>query len=90
MVRVLESSVAFNIKNPEVDRLVREVCSRTGESLTTAIEVALRERLDRLDAVRGQELDDAIAWLQERFRHAPYPSMEAFDAEHYDEMGLPQ
>lgn len=88
MASVLESGMAFSIKNPEVDRLVREVCSRTGESLTTAIEIALRERLDRLDAVRGQELDAAIAWLQERFRDAP--SMEEFDAEHYDEQGLPR
>jgi len=39
--------MAFSIKNEEADELLRELCERTGESLTTAIIVSLRERAHR-------------------------------------------
>ena len=40
------------IKNPEAERAVRELAELTGESLTTAVEVAVRERL----AVKRSEM----------------------------------
>lgn len=43
--------MAISLKDPEADRLAREVADRTGETLTEAITVALHERLARL---RGQ------------------------------------
>ena len=33
------------IKNPEAERAVRELAELTGESLTTAVEIAVKERL---------------------------------------------
>ena len=33
------------IKNPDAERAVRELAGLTGESLTTAVEIAVRERL---------------------------------------------
>ncbi|MFC4443658.1 type II toxin-antitoxin system VapB family antitoxin [Caulobacter henricii] len=33
------------IKNPDAERAVRELAELTGESLTTAVEIAVRERL---------------------------------------------
>jgi antitoxin VapB len=33
------------IKNPEAERAVRELAELTGESLTTAVEIAVRQRL---------------------------------------------
>ena len=39
--------MAFSIKNDEADDLLRELCSITGESLTTAVTVSVRERLQR-------------------------------------------
>jgi antitoxin VapB len=39
--------MALSLKDPEADRLAREVAARTGETLTTAVIVALRERLAR-------------------------------------------
>jgi antitoxin VapB len=39
----------LNIKNPEVDRLARELAERTGESITEVVLTALRERLMRED-----------------------------------------
>lgn len=37
----------LNIKNPETHRLAKELAARRGESLTTAVTVALREQLAR-------------------------------------------
>lgn len=92
MALVLESGMAFSIKNPEVDRLVRAVCGRTGESLTTAIEVALRERLARLDAREAVDREEFLAGIRawQESLAGPITSMAEFDAEHYDEYGLPR
>jgi antitoxin VapB len=40
--------VALNIKDEAADRLARELAAETGESITTAVTVAVRERLERL------------------------------------------
>ena len=40
--------MALNIKDEGADRLVRELASETGETITTAVTVAVRERLERL------------------------------------------
>ena len=42
--------MALNIKDPETDRLARELAQATGESITEATRVAIAERLAR---VRG-------------------------------------
>jgi antitoxin VapB len=39
--------MALSIKNPEADRLARELAAATGETLTEAVLNALRERLTR-------------------------------------------
>ncbi len=39
----------LNIKDPETNDLAHRVAKKTGETLTKAVNVALRERLDRLD-----------------------------------------
>ncbi|MCB9530155.1 MAG: type II toxin-antitoxin system VapB family antitoxin, partial [Myxococcales bacterium] len=39
--------MALSIKNDEADRLARELAALTGESLTEAVVVSLRERLAR-------------------------------------------
>jgi antitoxin VapB len=44
--------MAISLKDPEADRLAREVAARTGETLTAAVIVALRERLARLKGRR--------------------------------------
>lgn len=40
--------MALNIKDESTDRLVRELAAETGESITTAVAIAARERLERL------------------------------------------
>lgn len=37
----------MSIKSDEADRLARELAAETGETLTEAVVIALRERLDR-------------------------------------------
>jgi antitoxin VapB len=41
------SSMGLSIKSDEADRLARELSAETGETLTAAVVIALRERLDR-------------------------------------------
>lgn len=61
--------MALSIKSDEADRLARELAQQTGESLTEAVVVALRERLDRQRrqarpvAVRLDRLVDDVAAL---------------------------
>jgi antitoxin VapB len=44
--------MALSIKMPEVDRLARHLAKTTGETITIAVYVALRERLDRVERRR--------------------------------------
>lgn len=50
--------MAINIKDPHTDRLARELASRTGETLTTAVNTAIAERLER---VRGRRAAPDLA-----------------------------
>lgn len=83
--------MALNIKDPETDRLARELSRVTGESLTTTVAIALRERLERVRGrPRGQDLAaelDAIA-----LRCAALPVLDERPEEEilgYGERGLP-
>jgi antitoxin VapB len=40
--------MALNIKDEAADTLARELAAETGESITTAVTIAVRERLERL------------------------------------------
>jgi len=84
--------MALNIKDPETDSLVRELAQATGETLTQAVEVAVRERLERLRAgrpARGLAAElDAIA-----LRCAALPVLDERPEDEilgYDELGLPR
>src|SRR5260370_36955643 len=60
---VYTSSMALSIKSEEADRLARELASETGETLTEAVERALRERLDREHARHGASMRTRLARL---------------------------
>jgi antitoxin VapB len=51
--------MALSIKTVEADKLARALARLTGESLTAAITIALRERLDRERTRRGEAGDCA-------------------------------
>lgn len=82
--------MAFSIKNPEADRLARQLARKTGENLTDAVTVALRERLQRVSP-RSKKL--AHARIRKIVRQlAAIPDADTRPLEEllgYDEHGLP-
>lgn len=84
--------MAINIKNDEAERLARKVAERTGESLTDAIRISLRERLARIEDSEGR--DERRLRLHEMARSiadqlGPYRSGMTTDDLYDDETGLP-
>ena len=62
--------MALSIKTDEADRLARQLARLTGETMTSAVTVALRERLERERMARapGQDLPAWINAFSERVR----------------------
>jgi antitoxin VapB len=83
--------MSLNIKNEQTHRLVRQLAKLTGESMTAAVDKAVRERLERVRVTKkglaerllkiGREC--APLWKE------PYRSMDHGDLL-YDEKGLPK
>lgn len=61
---IYNSPMALSIKSAEADHLARELAAETGESLTDAVVVALRERLDREHARRMTRMSDRLCRLR--------------------------
>jgi antitoxin VapB len=84
--------MSLNLKNEETNRLAHELAGLTGETLTTAVTVAVRERLERLQQSKRGALSDRLlkigkdcaAHLKE-----PFLSVDHGDLL-YDEKGLPK
>jgi antitoxin VapB len=82
--------MALNIKDPEVDRLARELSTRTGETITEAVLKALRERLRRECAKTPMSLKDEIMAISRRAAALPRRTgLTADEIIGYDERGLP-
>ena len=81
----------LSIKHEEADRLARELTDLTGESLTQAVVVALRERVARKKAERdGTPLHERIMEVGRRFSQRPRLDLRSDDEIlGYDERGLP-
>ena len=82
----------LNIKDPGTEKIVRELATVTGESVTAAIRRAAEERLQR---VRGQQGTRSLAEeiLEIGRRCAALPDRDrrtADDILDYDEYGLPR
>ncbi|MFZ1882841.1 MAG: type II toxin-antitoxin system VapB family antitoxin [Rhodoplanes sp.] len=84
--------MSLNIKNKEAHRLAEELARLTGESLTTAVTKAMRERLDRVRQAQWGSLSerllaigkDCAGRLQEPYRSADHGELL------FDERGLPR
>jgi antitoxin VapB len=83
--------MALNIKSPEADRLARDLSAATGESLTTAVENALRERLERTRGKdRAGRVERRLRALSEQVRQLPVADDRSpEEIIGYDERGLP-
>lgn len=83
----------MNIKNENTQRLAHELAALTGESMTVAVTVAIRERLDRLQASGDDARQRAERILAIGREIAPRLSGPFATADHgdllYDERGLP-
>lgn len=82
--------MGLNIKNDEVQRLAKELALATGQSMTSAIEAALREKLYRMHRDRDIELRRAEV---RRIVERGGPTPEGLTSDHsdlYDEIGLPK
>jgi antitoxin VapB len=84
--------MSLNIKNTETHQLVQELAALTGETQTTAVTVAVRERLDRVRHLREEASladrllaigADTAPRLREPFRSADHGDLL------YDQHGLP-
>ncbi|HWZ76453.1 MAG TPA: type II toxin-antitoxin system VapB family antitoxin [Candidatus Sulfotelmatobacter sp.] len=84
--------MSLNIKDEKTHRMARELARLTGESLTAAVNEAVRERLER---VRGSSRTSMAERLMEIGKDCashlkePYKSMDV-DELLYDENGLPK
>lgn len=87
--------MGMNIKNTETERLTRELAEVTGESLTTAVTTAVRQRLDRVqaagDAPSPEQRAEHILFLGGQIASrltGPFATDDHGDLL-YDERGLP-
>ena len=84
--------MALNIKNDQTQRLVKQLTTLTGETMTEAVTEAVRERLERVRSQQGAGLADHLlaigkdcaAHLREPFRSTDHGELL------YDEQGLPR
>lgn len=80
------------IKNPETEKLARELAAATGECITDAVTTAIRERLDRVQngEVERKRVREAMERIAQRA--AALPVLDTRTPEEivgYDEHGLP-
>ena len=81
----------LNIKDPETDRLARELVQETGESLTRAVRISLKERLRRVKGrPKGKSLADELDAIALRIAQMPVVDERTPDEIlGYDQDGLP-
>lgn len=89
---MVEVPMGLNIKNPALEADIRELATLTGESLTDAIAVAVRERRARLGnpPLTAEAKLAVLRGIQERLRDAPGEHRTSSMDEFYDEHGLPK
>lgn len=82
--------MGMNIKNEHVQRLAKQLAAETGETMTSAIQHALEERLERLRkdkdvAERIRRIDEILA------RSGPTPpGLTSDHSDLYDDWGMPK
>lgn len=83
--------MSLNIKNEKTHRLVRELARATGESMTAAVDKAVRERLERVRGKSAEGMAEKLMKIGEECAarlKGPLKLMEIEDL--YDERGLPK
>lgn len=81
--------MALSIKTSEADELARELARLTRESLTEAVTIALRERLERIRRGAAIDVAHSIERVSIEFREHARDDRSADEIIGYDEHGLP-
>jgi antitoxin VapB len=82
--------MALSIKTDEADRLARELADLAGESVTEAVTVALRERLERIREDRRSRMESRLDLLVKRYKtHEVADERTDEEIIGYDGRGLP-
>lgn len=85
------SSMALSIKSDEADQLARKLAAETGETLTEAVVIALKERLDREHARYAASMRTRLARLAADVAALPVADSRApEEIIGYDDAGLPR
>lgn len=83
----------LSIKDPEADRLARELARRTGETITQAVITSLRERLAK-ERARSRDIEAVLEEARAIADHfASLPVLDDRPEDQilgYDEHGLPR
>jgi antitoxin VapB len=84
--------MALSIKDPETERLARNLAQLTGENITTATKRAIEERLRRVSGhSRKAALLEDLADIRRRWSALPVlDDRTPEDILGYDEYGLPR
>lgn len=83
----------IQIRNPEVVRAIRALAEKTGQPLTEAVGVAVKQELRRQKFERDAEFErrlKAIHEVAEKFRDLPIVGPLITDDDIYDEDGMPK
>jgi len=81
--------MSLNIKNEETHRLAQQLAKLTGESMTAAVDKAVRERLERVRGKSREGMAEKLMKIGEECAarlKGPLKPMEIDDL--YDERGL--
>jgi antitoxin VapB len=89
-------TMALHINDAETDRLARDLARETGETLTVAVNKAVKERLDRVGAKQKKseekllaEFEKILSRVSPELRSEKKTGRELID-EMYDKDGLPR
>jgi len=81
--------MALNIKDPETDRLARELADRMGTSITDALKSALQERLARTAPKVDLVYVDLVAIGERGRSRRVLDDRDAEEIVGYDDHGVP-
>ena len=82
--------MSLNIKDPEAHRLAQAIARATGESMTSVVREALRERYARIERRKGKaSVEELLAIADRAAAHVKRPYVD-HDRLLYDENGLPK
>lgn len=82
--------MSLNVKNPEAHRLAQAIAKATGETLTSAVTEALRERYERLRVRRGKaSVEELLAIAKRASAQVKGPYLDHAELL-YDQQGLPK